>query len=83
MPRILSSLIQSNFGGDHGNFEAVVLEGDSLVHWFRDNEAPNSPWKRGQVIVPSGAAVRSWNIVLARPAAKWNYALCLTQASSS
>lgn len=56
MPRILGGLIQSNFGGDHGNFEAVVLEGDSLVHWFRDNEAPNSPWKRGQVIVSSGAA---------------------------
>lgn len=56
MPRIFSSLVQSDFGGDHGNFEAVVLESDSLVHWFRDNNGPSPPWKRGQVIVSSGAA---------------------------
>src|SRR5919198_1336802 len=56
MPRILASLIQSDFGGDHGNFEAVILENDSLVHWWRDNTVSGFPWKRGQVIVPSGAA---------------------------
>src|SRR5215212_9578264 len=56
MPNIFQSLIQSDFGGDHGNFEAVVTEGDTLAHWWRDNEAPGLPWKRGQTIVPAGVA---------------------------
>jgi hypothetical protein len=42
--------IQSNFGGSHGNFEAVVQEGNSLVHYFRDNTQPHGPWTRGQVV---------------------------------
>lgn len=55
MPRIFQSLIQSDFGGGaHGNFEAVVQEGDTLVHWWRDNASDGFFWKRGQVIVPSG-----------------------------
>jgi hypothetical protein len=57
MPKILSSMIQSDFRGDiHGNFEAVIQEDQSLVHWFRENSQVGSPWKRGQVIVPSGVA---------------------------
>ena len=55
MPRIFQSLIQSDFGGgDHGNLEAVITEGDSLVHWWRDSDAPGLPWKRGQTIVAGG-----------------------------
>ena len=31
-------IIQSDFsGGDHGNFEVVVLEGNQLVHYFHDH----------------------------------------------
>jgi hypothetical protein len=57
MSRLLKSLIQSDFRGDiHGNFEAVIQENDSLVHWFRENSEVGSPWKRGQVIVPHGVA---------------------------
>jgi hypothetical protein len=56
MPNIFQSLIQSDFGGDHGNFEAVVTEGDTLAHWWRDNDAPGLPWKRGQTIVSAGVA---------------------------
>jgi hypothetical protein len=57
MPRLLKSLIQSDFRGDiHGNFEAVIQDGDSLVHWFRENSEVGSPWKKGQVIVPHGVA---------------------------
>src|SRR5712692_9954800 len=56
MIRIFQSLIQSDFGdASHGNFEAVVLEGDQLHHWWRDN-ANDKVWKRGQNIIPSGAA---------------------------
>jgi Domain of unknown function (DUF4185) len=56
MNRIFQSLIQSDFGSrDHGNFEAVIAEGDSLAHWWRDNNAPGLPWKHGQAIV-SGVA---------------------------
>src|SRR2546422_163884 len=57
MPRIFQSLIQSDFGGgDHGNLEAVITEGDALVHWWRDSETPGLPWKRGQTVVAGGVA---------------------------
>jgi hypothetical protein len=54
MQKIYQSLIQSNFGGEHGNFEAVVLEGNSLNHWWRDNS--NNEWKRGKSIVEGNAS---------------------------
>ena len=44
------AFIQSNFGGPHGNFEAVVLEGGELVHYYRDNTKPHGEWTRGKVI---------------------------------
>jgi hypothetical protein len=34
----------------HGNFEALVVEGTQLVHYWRDNSVPAQPWQRGQVI---------------------------------
>jgi len=37
-------LIQSTFGR-HGNFELLVPQGDKLMHYFRDNDAPDKPWK--------------------------------------
>jgi hypothetical protein len=56
MWRVFQSLIQSDFGdNEHGNFEAVVIDGDRLDHWWRDNANGNA-WKRGQNIIPSGAA---------------------------
>ncbi len=42
-------LIQSSFGR-LGNFEAVVLEGDQLVHYFYVNDIPDLRWQRGAVI---------------------------------
>src|SRR5260370_1209019 len=45
------SIIQSDFGGgDHKNFEVVVLEGNELVHYFHDNSDVNLPWRRAQTI---------------------------------
>jgi hypothetical protein len=39
-------------GADHYNFEALVLEGNELWHWFRDNQVDGLPWIRvGQVPV--------------------------------
>ena len=55
MARLFKSFLQSNFGGDHKNFEAVVLEGSDLWHWWRDNSADGNPWKRGQQIVAGRA----------------------------
>ncbi|HEY6978325.1 MAG TPA: hypothetical protein VH396_18635 [Chitinophagaceae bacterium] len=55
MPKIFQSLIQGDFGGDHGNFEAVILESNNLFHWWRDND-DNFNWKHGQVIVEGQAA---------------------------
>lgn len=41
-----SSLIQSDYGG---NFEAVILQGNNLVHYWRDQ---NCDWHFGEVITP-------------------------------
>ena len=44
------SLIQSDFGSDHGNFEVVLWAGNELWHWSHDNSDVNLPWQRGQRI---------------------------------
>lgn len=42
-------IIQSSFkSGEHGNFEVVVLEGNELVHYWKDNNT--NEWERGAVI---------------------------------
>ncbi|MGH3685684.1 MAG: DUF4185 domain-containing protein [Pseudonocardiaceae bacterium] len=49
MSRVYVSLIQSDFGRrHHGNFEAVIVEGEQLWHWSRDNGDARLPWVRGQ-----------------------------------
>ena len=49
MSRVYVSLIQSNVGShQHGNFEAVIVEGKQLWHWSRDNSDVHLPWVRGQ-----------------------------------
>ncbi|MGH3694612.1 MAG: DUF4185 domain-containing protein [Pseudonocardiaceae bacterium] len=52
MSRVYVSLIQSDFGRSrHGNFEAVIVAGDELWHWFRDNSRNDfGPWARGSRI---------------------------------
>jgi hypothetical protein len=40
----------------HRNFEAVVLEGRDLWHWWRDNSVPGVSWQRGQRILTNQAA---------------------------
>ncbi|MDQ4093200.1 MAG: DUF4185 domain-containing protein [Actinomycetota bacterium] len=49
MVRTYVSLIQADFGRSrHGNFEAVLLQGDQLWHWFRDNSHNDfGSWVRG------------------------------------
>jgi hypothetical protein len=56
LARLFKSHLQGNFGSDHKNFEAVVLEGQDLWHWWRENSAPGNPWKRGQRIIEDRAA---------------------------
>ncbi len=44
-------LIQSDFtGGGHGNFEALTVEGGSLVHYFHENDNVNKPWQSAGVV---------------------------------
>jgi hypothetical protein len=48
-----ASFIQSTFKqapDAPGNFEAVVLEGNNLVHYWKDNSKPTSAWIRTDVI---------------------------------
>ena len=43
-------MIESSYSGWYGNFELVVLEGNNLVHYWRDNAAAGLPWHRGVTI---------------------------------
>ena len=49
MPRTYVSLIQADYGrSGHGNFEAVLVQGEKLWHWFRDNSRNDfGSWARG------------------------------------
>jgi len=48
------SLIQSNYGGEHGNFELVVREGDDKIcHYYRANDEENQPWHKSECL-PKG-----------------------------
>ena len=48
------AIIQSDFKiGNYGNFEVVVPEKNSLVHYWRDNSSSSRPWRRGQTITES------------------------------
>jgi len=38
------ALIQSTWGGQYGNFELVVPQGERLVHYARLNDQPGYPW---------------------------------------
>lgn len=42
------ALIQSSFGSQ-GNFEVVVREGRKLRHYWRTNDDPSLPWKKGKL----------------------------------
>ena len=42
------AMIQSTFG-DMGNFEVVVREGNKLRHYWRNNDDPGHPWKKGKL----------------------------------
>lgn len=44
-------------GGDHGNFELFIQEGDQLAHWIRDNQAAGTPWRRVTTITGPGEKV--------------------------
>jgi hypothetical protein len=54
-----ASFIQSTFKttpNAPGNFEAVVLEGSNLVHYFKDNSNPQNPWVPTTVISPNATS---------------------------
>jgi hypothetical protein len=63
------ALIQSTYG-KQGNFEIVVPQGDQLMHYWRDNDALELPWRRGPAIpAPATAsALGSVTLALHRPA---------------
>ena len=47
-----ATIIQSDFrSGDHGNFEVITVEQNSLVHYWHDNSDVRSPWRRGQNVM--------------------------------
>jgi hypothetical protein len=50
---MVESAARSNTN-DPGNFEALILEGSNLVHYWRNNSAAGQPWAR-TVVVSSNA----------------------------
>jgi hypothetical protein len=56
------SLIQSTFrAGGHGNFEVVVPQDGSLIHYWHANWPEDGPWQRAQTITQSA---RGWACLL-------------------
>jgi Domain of unknown function (DUF4185) len=47
---LIQSDFRSSIGGNHHNFETVILQGQDLVHYWRDNGNVAEGWVRGQVI---------------------------------
>ncbi len=43
------SFIQGKFGA-RGNFELIGVQGDKLVHFFRNNDAVGNPWRKSVVL---------------------------------
>jgi hypothetical protein len=58
-----ATFIQSDYRGvsGHGNFEAVVLEGTNLVHYFHDNSDLAGDWQPGATITTHAA---SWGCII-------------------
>jgi hypothetical protein len=54
----VSSLVQSDFpkGAEHGNFEALILLGTELFHYWKDNSDVAHPWHRGVRITDRATA---------------------------
>jgi len=49
------ALIQSTFGRK-GNFELLVPQRGELVHFWRNNDDPSLPWRRGAVLCRGGSS---------------------------
>jgi hypothetical protein len=66
MSKIHVSLIQSDFGrSQHGNFEAVIVQGTQLWRWFRDNSRNDfGPWARGSRITGDHDTVAGANCLI-------------------
>ena len=51
-----ASFIQGNLGASKNNFEAVVLEGSNLVHYYKDNSTPGNQWVETYTISTSASS---------------------------
>ena len=80
------SFIQSSLkapGAIHGNFEVVVREGNSLVHYWHDNRNPANPWARGATIATTatgGGSIYQSGITPA-PGAPGNFEVVFQEGS--
>jgi hypothetical protein len=54
----VSSLLQSDFlkGADHHNFEALILIGEELFHYSKDNGNPQNRWVRTALLTDRATA---------------------------
>ena len=71
-------LIEGSFRGNPGapgNFEALVLEGHNLVHYWRDNSASGLPWHSSVVVSnkATGAATMIQGSFRGNPGAPGNF----------
>ena len=80
-------LIQSSYRGNAsspGNFEALVLEGSNLVHYWKDNSKNNSPWSPGAVVSAeaTGPACLIQSTFKGSPAAPGNFEALVLESTN-
>jgi hypothetical protein len=78
IPAFIQSKIRSTGSSEHGNFELLTLEGNQLVHYWRDNSKSDFRWYRAAV-VSTQATGSAW--IIQNEAGEGNFEVVVLEGS--
>jgi hypothetical protein len=81
IPAFMQSRIRSAGSAQHGNFELLVLEGNQLVHYWRDNSKSDFRWYRAAV-VSNQATESAWLIQNEAGGGQGNFEVVVPEGSN-